>query len=440
MFNQSHEFTRTHDSDFLMQVAFFEDVTKQKIQNKDWNKYFENTKLTQTDVWNMASRMNNKKEHEQLVRFLKAALINGHSQPWMYEVLAISMEITKQPQEDIERVLLSLSDFTPRDVPSLLVSAAYLVRFKAYKQALKMYQQASRLAPEQPEPYALGLKLAKSENDKNAILWAAGGILTKDWGTGYQKRHREAEGTILNLIQKANQNKDTKAAKFYKQELNRLLQRDLILKLEWSGNADFDMAVEEPNGQVCSFRNRRTTGGGVHVFNGAGPSPERCFEEYVCPKGLSGYYRIRIQHLAGNVVGNRVSLKVTRYKGTPDEEEKTIRIPLNKKEKIFKISLHQGRREKLGAIPQKISIRDPKTRAVSFKEFKQNYVLNQIGQTNQVTGAVGFQSVVSNISEGASLSGAVTISADRRYVRINMQPIFSNITDVFTFSFASGGN
>ena len=39
--------------------------------------------------------------------------------------------------------------------------------------------------------------------------------------------------------------------------------RDCKLVVSWTGNADIDLTVQEPTGAVCSFRNPRTTGGGV---------------------------------------------------------------------------------------------------------------------------------------------------------------------------------
>ncbi|MEX2288187.1 MAG: hypothetical protein WD648_13920 [Planctomycetaceae bacterium] len=53
--------------------------------------------------------------------------------------------------------------------------------------------------------------------------------------------------------------------------------------------------------------------------------------------------------------------------------------------------------------------------------------------------AVGFTPVITTVSEGVSLSVQAVISADRRFVRLTVIPIFSNITDVFTFSFVSSG-
>jgi general secretion pathway protein D len=52
---------------------------------------------------------------------------------------------------------------------------------------------------------------------------------------------------------------------------------------------------------------------------------------------------------------------------------------------------------------------------------------------------VGFQPIIQTIPDGAVLTVRAVISADRRYVRLSVSPQFTNITDVFTFSFIGGG-
>jgi hypothetical protein len=53
-------------------------------------------------------------------------------------------------------------------------------------------------------------------------------------------------------------------------------------------------------------------------------------------------------------------------------------------------------------------------------------------------GAVGYQPVIREIPEGANMSATAVISADRRFVRISPQPLFSGISEVNTFNFVSG--
>jgi hypothetical protein len=51
-------------------------------------------------------------------------------------------------------------------------------------------------------------------------------------------------------------------------------------------------------------------------------------------------------------------------------------------------------------------------------------------------GAVGFQPIVITLPTGTSLSALAVVSHDRRYVKIAVQPLFSDIGNVQTFTFA----
>ncbi len=53
--------------------------------------------------------------------------------------------------------------------------------------------------------------------------------------------------------------------------------------------------------------------------------------------------------------------------------------------------------------------------------------------------SVGFQPIIQTFQDGVQMSVQAVISADRRYVRLSVSPFFTNITDVFTFTFAGGG-
>ncbi len=49
---------------------------------------------------------------------MEGALVSGQGQPWMYDVLALSMQIAGRPKADVERALLSHVDFSATDVPT----------------------------------------------------------------------------------------------------------------------------------------------------------------------------------------------------------------------------------------------------------------------------------------------------------------------------------
>ena len=92
---------------------------------------------------------------------------------------------------------------------------------------------------------------------------------------------------------------------------------------------------------------------------------------------------------------------------------------------------------------------DPAKKTTGRRGTAQTAILSQIGnngggqigggQGGGGSGNVGYQPVVAFINEGVTMSALATVSGDRRYVRITATPVFSNITDVFTFSFISSG-
>ena len=394
--------------------------------------------------------------HEQVIAAIEAAISQGQSQPWMYEVLALSMQIAGRPQADVERALLSQIDFTAVNVPSMLMSAAHLTRFGAHAQALHLYRQASRLRPTRPEPYVLGLKLASAAGDAAAIEWAATGVLRYAWGKGHEQLHRDAEIAAEQARRDLEEAGRKEQAHALKLAIDEARKRDLLVKLTWSGQGELDLAVEEPLGSVCSFENRFSAGGGVLVHDGYGPHQNNCYEEYICAFGSPGTYVARIRHISGSIVGKRARLTMVRYAGTPYETERTCIVPIRPDDQTVMFSLDRGRR----TAPRSIQPESSQTQKQRFADRSLQGRIGrldrgaqraaaQFGAARQVpfvggvqpvvgNGAVGFQPIIQVISEGVSMSAMAVISGDRRYVKINAQPVFNSITDVFTFSFVNG--
>ena len=237
--------------------------------------------------------------------------------------------------------------------------------------------------------------------------------------------------------------------------------RDLQVRLTWNGTADLDLLVEEPTGTVCSFENTETIGGGIHLHDGYGPAAENCVETYVCPRAVSGAYKVRVRHAFGDVVGKRAQVEITRHAGTPQETTQRQTLVLSEEDAVISFTLENGRRQR----PRTVSTRglDPLRerrmveaagfldrpdamtpeaaqalrRFLAGRELSFQQIANQTARPF-VTGAVGFQPVVSTINEGSILQASAVVSPDRRYVRMAVNPVFSTLTDVFTFSFVSG--
>eukprot|EP00913_Durusdinium_trenchii_P023440 g22018.t1 len=372
----------------------------------------------------------------------------AQGQPWMYDVLVGSMKIIKRPDEEINRVLSSRIDITGSDVASMMYTAAHFVRFGAHDLALRLYRQASRIAPTRPEPYVLGLKLARQKKDYEAIQWAATGILTTTWTRNHKELHQAADDAAADAHQALMKAGRTKEAKALLQAMARAHQRDLILKLTWSGSGDLDLLVDEPLGTTCSTSDTQTAGGGVLVHDGFGPKQENCYEEYVCAYGMPGKYRVRIRHVYGDIVGKRATLKVIRGLGTPHQSVRTFSIELTRDDKVIRLSLPHGRRTKAAAVPtsDKIAIvprtggrkqRLPQRITPAARRAGRRFARSQ----RRFGGpGVGYRPVLSLLSEGAAMSAMAVVSGDRRYVRLTISPQFTQITDVFTYSFNPGGS
>jgi hypothetical protein len=125
-------------------------------------------------------------------------------------------------------------------------------------------------------------------------------------------------------------------------------------------------------------------------------------------------------------------LTIIRDRGTTSEDSVTETIFLGPNEQIIRFFISRGRREK-----ENVAKITPDT---DSKQSRKSGIYSQLGagggiaQFAQRNSAVGYTPVITNIPEGVYLSAMATVSGDRRYVRINAAPIFSSITDVFTFT------
>lgn len=408
-----------------------------------WNSFLTKNRPFPRKLSAYVLRMNKAGQHKHVISCLRSALINGQAQPWMYELLAISMEYEKYPEDEIERVALSLTDFGEVDFGSLMYSGALLTGFKRPAAAFNLYRQASRMLPERPEPYVMGLNLARDTKSTEDIRWAASGILQNCWTRDYEIKHASAMDAVNDQARTLRADGDTDQLQTLMQSVRDAQIRDVMIEVTWTGKGDLDLYVEEPRGTICSFENPETRGGGIHLHDGCGPDKSNCYERYVCPLGVSGTYRLQIKKAWGDVTANRCRLKVTTHMHTPDQKTIEQTLVLKSDEASFTFDLDNGRRTQPregvsfmpnnNIVPLLSSVSRTRTRgnqgerATVREQFEQDRV-----------GAFGFSPVIQTIPEGSSLSGQVVISPDRRYVRIGIQPVFSNVTDVFTFSFING--
>lgn len=366
----------------------------------------------------------------------------------MYEVLPHEMRLANRPKDEVERAMLSRLDYTTVDLPNMMLSAAYLARFKEYDRALQLYRQASTLQPSRPEPYVMGLRLAKLKNNVAAIRWSTVGILTHVWTKDHQELHRRAENAALNLEESLRREGKKAEAESFSAEIAAAKSRDLAFELKWQGNADLDLIIEEPTDTLCSLQYPLSSAGGVLVHDGMGPAQEDTYEKIVYPRGMSGTYRVRIRHVWGEVVAKRAVLTVIHHQGTKRETVKRQTVVVAPEDTVVSVTLEDGRRKVVVPTSQlqpdvagKISSNRPVLipQSANNRQLRREF-LEQRSRTSAVRRAgVGYQPVITVVPDGATLNTSAVVSADRRYVRMSIAPVFSTLTDVFTFSFLNTG-
>ncbi len=312
-----------------------------------WFKYFAENRPASEDVRRTVSQLLEAQKYEEIVAFLNAALANSQSEPWMYDILAMAMRLGDYPQDEIQRVLLSRVDLSPTDIDGLLYSARFLTKLDASASALRVYQEASRVSPAKAEPYVLGLKLAQKLKDAQGIQWASSGVLTHIWGRGFERHHQNAEDASLDMQRALRRDGHHEQADQLAAALTEAKRRDLVVRVEWSGDGDLDLEVEEPCGTKCSTHNSQTAGGGAFTHDGYGPRPENCFEEYVCVSGEKGDYRAVVEHVDGNIVGKSFRVTWIRYRGSKSEQVRSESYRLDKPRRVIRFTLNEGRRTNL---------------------------------------------------------------------------------------------
>jgi uncharacterized membrane protein YgcG len=404
---------------------------------------------------------------DEIVVLIHAALRNHQTQPWMYQVLGITMLAKGSPMSEVERALMSAVDFSANE-DELLYIASYLSRLGLDARALKLCREVSSVSPLRPEPYVDGLAAAKRLHDEQGIQWACVGILGQAWPLEQREIEGEARRVAESLLATMAKEKRKADADKFTAALNEALVRDCIVRVTWTGDADVDLVVEEPTATVCSLKNRRTTSGGVLVGDTFANPKEKTAdgysEYYICPKGYGGQYRLFLRRVWGNVTAGKVTVEIVTHYGTKEQTYGKQQIPLAEKNAIVNFEVNQGRRvepieeekvanverarlnlgqailaQQAGPVPPALTSTGPTGPGnVPFfagidaaRRFDPRLLLR--------SRAVGYFPIVQPFPEGNQLDGSAIISADRRYVRFTLfgsAPIASGITSVETFSFS----
>ena len=111
-----------------------------------WNGYFSGNRANPAAVRETVRQLMGRKQHDQVIALIHAALRHGQPQSWMYESLGIAMELDGRPKREIERAVMSAADFSTSP-DELMYIAQYLSRLGLDRRAMLLYQQVAKLEP-----------------------------------------------------------------------------------------------------------------------------------------------------------------------------------------------------------------------------------------------------------------------------------------------------
>jgi hypothetical protein len=438
-------------------VALKVDIPAGSDAKAVWYDYLvANGDLRDADVRETVRQLMKARKLHETTALIEAALATGHAQPWMYEALGLALITAGADKAEIERALMSAVDFadTPED---LMYAAQYMARNGLEKRALSIFRQVSAAEPLRPEPLQYGLELASRVNDLDGLKWASVGVLKQAWPSDKKELSDRAFRVAHGILEQLKAENRTKEAAAFEADLAKALVRDVIVKVTWTGDADVDVIVEEPSGTVCSFRNPRTTAGGVMLGDTASrsmASKDGYSEFYVCPEAFKGTYKMRLRRVWGKLTAGKVTVDLYTDYATSRQQHDRQQIPLGEQDAIVLFDVMKGRRAEpvaqhlvANAAANQIAV----NRAVLSQQLNNvananantNFALSRAaleGQFPFIRSGVGFQPVIITLPSGTNFTCTGVISADRRYVRITALPLFSQIGQVTTFNIGTGNS
>jgi len=282
---------------------------------------------------------------------------NKYRQYWMYSMLVPAIERRKGSPEEVKTILgfaavLALQTKTPN---SLLSVADMLHRRGIYDKvgpansqttAGELIDLTSKQIPHRIEPLMLSILVANKTKDPIRMGDTADKILSMGWPGVDEPMRRDTRAQVEALAKTLREDGREKEAEALLARLPASLSRDVYVRLSWEGIDDIDLLVEEPLGATAQlFKMPRTIFGGAIVSNGFGKHPQ---EIYVCPRGFSGSYTIRVDKVyqPENNPAKIVNLEIITHEGTPEEKRETRTVDLAKPEPVV-LKLENGRRKEV---------------------------------------------------------------------------------------------
>ncbi len=420
---------------------------------------------TASEFLRVENREKAKAEFQQIVDIVGGLMSAGYPQPWMYQALCLALEGSEHSPAEIKRVVLSSIDFDNSIANGLRVAKHFINR-GMNNDALELLGDLAKADPYNYEVYSLALPLAKESKDIANLKWVCIGVLNKAWPERDAHLFDEANLLARETIARLKSTGKGEEAASFDAEVKTAKQRDIVVRVNWTGKADLDIRVKEPAGTICSLSNPKTIGGGTLMGDAASTSEQTKIggvsEYYVCTQGYSGQYDILIKRIWGEVAGGKATVEIYTDYGTPDQRYIVKQVEVGEKDNLIQVAVKNGHRKEpivLAHIEKATRARLELGAAVSYsgsgssskereyertKDLKnRRSIANNSGKINFPNSAdAGYRPNIISLPSGASMGAAAVVSHDRRYVRLSAIPNFTDIPSVTTFNFVtgSGGN
>ena len=264
----------------------------------------------------------------------------------MYAALNLALEMDQAPMKERERAILSSAPYltSPGERFEL---GRLLERIGSDRRALLFYCETCKMTPQFAEAYHNAIRLAHNLNDEKAMKQLTIGIASQSWaGLEMEEIWNRGSNLANGLIAKMRTENRNGEADEYEAALRNALQCDCVVRLEYTGDSEVDIAIKEPANTICWFGNPRTFAGGVLGKNRLSAGKQGIKHGgYACPVGFSGAYEVLIERIWGTVAANRVSMTVMTHYGTDRMTKETRYVTLDENgTALVRFELKDGRR------------------------------------------------------------------------------------------------
>ena len=267
-------------------------------------------------------------------------------EPWMYEALGLALKMNEGPEADRKKAFNYAADLAQKTHnPNHLTSVADRLFLEGYLERVgTLLDEAMPKVPHRIDPILMSINLAQKTKDPVRMADSVDRLLSLGWPGRDEYFRIEAGAQVDKLVAQLRAENKVAEADLLQKKLEASSARDLFVRLSWDGYADFDLAVAEPYGVTASYDMPRTVFGGAMIKNGYGAHPE---EIYVCPRGFSGKYTIRVSNIWSDPKSpvTRLTLEIITHEGTASEQKQTRNLKPDANNPPTEVTLTEGMRK-----------------------------------------------------------------------------------------------